>query len=217
MKATRATIGIVNYPGALQSAVHGLSEMFTLANNLCQQYDQAQQFSTEVLSLDDIVRTRHQKLFSYTAIIIPPSISSEFYLNPTQTLKSWLLKCHAKGTTLCSACAGTFVLASTGLLTKRMATTHWGLAEIFTKIYPDVVVDIEKILINDGDIITAGGLMSWVDLGLELVAQYTNTNIMRLLGKQLVVDTGLREQRYYQSFSPKRDHGDKEILALRKN
>ena len=54
--------------------------------------------------------------------------------------------------------------------------------------------------------------MSWVDLGLELVAQFTKTSTMRQLGKMLVVDTGGREQRYYQSFSPKWDHGDLAIV-----
>ena len=54
--------------------------------------------------------------------------------------------------------------------------------------------------------------MSWVDLGLELVAQFMHPSVMRQLGKYMVVDTGLREQRYYQSFSPVLDHGNKAIL-----
>ena len=56
--------------------------------------------------------------------------------------------------------------------------------------------------------------MSWLDLGLELVAQFTHPSIMRQLGKTLIVDTGSREQKYYQSFVPKLDHGNKAILKV---
>jgi len=85
---------------------------------------------------------------------------------------------------------------------------------MLAKQFPKVQVNSEKILINDGDIITAGGLMSWIDLGLELVAQFTQPAIMRQLGKYLIVDTGPREQSYYQNFNPILDHGDKTILNI---
>ena len=67
------------------------------------------------------------------------------------------------------------------------------MADTLAEMHPGIEVQVEKILINDGDIITAGGLMSWLDLGLELVAQFSNPNIMRQLGKYLIVDTGPRE------------------------
>ncbi|MGK7877670.1 MAG: hypothetical protein AB4426_31525 [Xenococcaceae cyanobacterium] len=107
-----------------------------------------------------------------------------------------------------------FVLAATGLLQKRRATTHWDLVEQFKERYPETYLEINQLLINDGDIITAGGLMSWIDLGLELVAQFTHPKIMRQLGKYMIVDTGRREQRYYQSFIPKLDDGDAAIIKV---
>lgn len=86
------------------------------------------------------------------------------------------------------------------------------LAERFAQQFPLVTLDANKILINDGDLITAGGLMAWMDLGLELVAQFGQPAQMRLLGAQLVVDTAPREQRYYRRFMPTLDHGDALIL-----
>ena len=65
-----------------------------------------------------------------------------------------------------------------------------------------------------GDIISAGGLMSWIDLGLEIVAQFTKPHIMRSLGKFLIVDTGKREQRYYGSFTPPFNHGNEAIINV---
>ena len=212
-------IGIFQYPGAMQSAVQGFREMFLLANNICEQQALQTRFSVKLYdiaavrqSLPDTKAETKSPLLQ--VILIPPNIEGEYYLSPDPQLKSWILAHHARGTVVCSACSGAFILASTGLLQNRQATTHWKLAPRFALQYPEVKLEIDKILVNDTDIITAAGLMSWVDLGLELVAQFTSTEIMRSLGKTLIVDTGLREQRYYQSFHPKLDHGDKTILKI---
>jgi hypothetical protein len=94
----------------------------------------------------------------------------------------WLLDRHARGTTLAANCGGVFALAATGLLSGRPATTHWLFAEAFRARFPDVRLDTDRMVIEDGDILTAGGLMAWTDLGLRMVD--------RLLGSTVMVDTG---------------------------
>lgn len=219
MPETSVKITVVNYPGALQSAVHGFKELFFLANRICVEHKLKQSFSVEIFKIDEILQImqKNQKLAvkpSCQAIILPPSIESAVYSEQDQQFKNWLLNQHSQGTIICSVCSGAFILASTGLLRRRMATTHWGLATQFSHTYPDIISCPEKILINDGDIITAGGLMAWLDLGLELVAQFSGASVMRQLGRILVVDTGRREQSYYQSFVPQFDHGDKDIVKM---
>lgn len=208
MTSRTIEIGIIDYPGAMQSALHGLKEMFSMANMINAQSGEQQNFAVELYDISTIGRRKSP----LQVIIIPPNIEGEYCFSSTLELKDWIKGHHKAGAIICSVCAGAFILADTGLLQNRQATTHWGLALQFSKQFPDIKLDINKILINDGDIITAAGLMSWVDLGLELVAQFMHPNIMRLLGKSMIVDTGLREQRYYQSFSPKLDHGDQAIL-----
>ena len=214
---TVVEVGIINYPKVMQSSLYGLEELFLLANQVGEQHEVQAHFSVALHDLASIeqslTETDSEKAgSSLQIVIIPPSVNGDYYLSPEQRLKDWILKQHASGAVMCSACAGTFVLAETGLLNNRPATTHWGLASVFANQYPAVKLDINKILINEGDIITAAGLMSWVDLGLELVAQFMNPAIMRQLGKIMIVDTGLREQRYYQSFTPRLDHGDQAVL-----
>ncbi len=80
----------------------------------------------------------------------------------------------------------------------RIEKTHWGLVDTFTDYYPEVDLKANEILIND--MINAGGMITWVGLGLELVEQFTSHGIMRQLRKILVIDTGQRKQRYYQQF-----------------
>jgi len=207
-------IAIVHYPGALLSAVQGLAEQFYLANKICVQHGLDAVFKTQIFSRQQLVERVDGQLDPLHVVILPPCLEGEYYLAPEALLIEWLKEQHQNGAIVGSVCAGAFVLAETGLLDHRRVTTHWGLAEDFSSRYPQVEVDSNKLLINDTDIITAGGLMSWIDLGLELVAQFTNSQIMRQLGKFLIVDTGPREQSYYQSFTPKLDHGDEAIVRV---
>ena len=108
------------------------------------------------------------------------------------------------------------MLGETGLLDGRSATTHWTHAEIFTQRFPKVQVDIDKLLINDGDIITAGGMMAWVDLGLNLIERFISPAIMVATARYFLVDAAGREQRFYSSFSPRMDHGDRAIVKAQR-
>jgi len=200
-------IGLLHNQSTLPFAVYGLQEVFERANQLCQQQAINHQFHTHLINPD--IQLNETPL---QVLIIPPNNKTEDYLNPSVLLKNWILQHHRHGTIICSVCAGAFTLATTGLLAQRPATTHWMLEKQFKQTYPAVQLDVEKILINDNDIITTGGLMSWVDLGLELVAQFTHPSLMQQLGRYLIIDTGRREQRYYQRFTPKLDHGNKAIL-----
>lgn len=202
-------IGIVHYPHVMQSAVQGFGEMFRLANDVSAEIGVARRFCVAHIDHSVPEPATHPALH---IVLIPPGIGGDYYLNPAPELTRWITARHDAGAVLCSACAGAFILAETGLLNNRAATTHWKLGEVFAERYPKVDLDINRILIDDGDIITAAGLMSWVDLGLELVARFMHPRVMRRLGKLMIVDTGPREQRYYQGFYPRLDHGDKAIL-----
>lgn len=214
MTESAIQVGIVHYPGAMLSAVQGLAEQFHLANKISVQNNMGDVFKINFCDSQQLSEEQLHAGPPLHVVILPPCLDDEYYSAPQSLLLQWLQRHHQQGAIICSICAGAFVLAQTGLLDGRQVTTHWALADEFSRRFPSVQVDTDKLLINDADIITAGGLMSWVDLGLELVAQFTNTQIMRQLGKYLIVDTGHREQRYYQSFNPPLNHGDKAILQI---
>lgn len=207
---TKISIGIIDYPNALQSAVLGLKELFLIANNIIIENQLDKQFSVSIIQPNEKLNSTIQ----YDVIILPPNLNDNYYNAPQPKLLTFLSNAHSLGSILCSTCSGAFILAKTGLLDNRPATTHWQLADEFNEKYPKVFLNAESLLINDGDIISAGGLMSWIDLGLEIVAQFTQPHIMRKLGKYLIVDTGKREQRYYGSFTPKFNHGNQQILQV---
>ena len=204
----KISIGICHYPDASKSAVYGLQEMFLMANKVCKEQEQEIEFEPLIFN------NTKQLSQNFAVILLPPSSQSDYYLNPQTDLIEWLKAQHYQGAILASACAGAFILAATKLLQNRAITTHWGLSDLFQKQFPHISLNTNKILIDHGDVISAGGMMSWLDLAFELVAKYSSLSVMRQLGKVLVVDTALREQRFYQQFNPLLLHGDQTILLI---
>lgn len=175
----------------MQTATQGLYEMFLLANRIAEEHGLAERFDMQIIEVPDLATAKGKNHI----VILPPNFIDEYYLTPAAELNQWIVKQHKQGAVICAVCAGTFILAETGLLNNRPATTHWGLSNQLQTLFTEVNVNSEKIIINDGDLITAGGLMSWMDLGLELVAQFLTPAVMRQLGKFLIIDTAPREQR----------------------
>ncbi|MDH5885541.1 GlxA family transcriptional regulator [Vibrio splendidus] len=202
-------VEIIDYPGSLQSAVFGVKEFLQMANSLEPSAEKTQ-FNVQIQANDSV------SVSNVDIIILPPNLDGCYYLEPSDTLLEYLIESHQRGAILCSACAGVFILAKTGLLEGRTVTTHWQAQQKFSDLYSDIDVDIDKILIDDADIITAGGLMSWMDLALFILTKYTTPTNTRNLGKYLVLDTGLREQRYYQSFVPNYAHGNGKIVSVQR-
>jgi transcriptional regulator GlxA family with amidase domain len=220
-------IGLLLYPGAQLAAVHGLTDLFHVANRVVSargilkapllrvsHWQPDWQLGAETGCIDRVFDT-HPGLGGGPVIIVaPPSLSGPPAPEITARLARWLVERHAGGTTLASVCMGTYLLAETGLLKGRTATTHWTQAEALAERFPDIRVDAEKLIVDDGDIITAGGLMAWTDLGLRLVDRLLGATIMIETARFLLVDPPGREQRYYSSFSPKLHHGDNAVLKV---
>jgi len=95
-------------------------------------------------------------------------------------------------------------------------TTHWGFEQDFSDRFPQINLNIDRIIQDDGDIITAGGVMAWMDLGLHLVGKYLGPSVVLSVSKFLLVDPPRREQRYYNNFAPRFDHGDDLVLKAQR-
>lgn len=205
-------IGILVYPGAQLSAVLGLTDLLETANRLRLEQgarspglEVVQWRSAEGLECPEV---------PLTALILPPSLGDGVPAGQVASLAHWIADRHGEGTLVCSVCVGAFLLAETGLLAGRAATTHWALAGRFAERFPEVQLDADKIIIDEGDIITAGGLMAWVDLGLKLVGRLIGPAVMLSTARFFLVDPGGREQRFYSTFVPHLTHGDAAILKV---
>lgn len=207
-----ARIGVLDYPGAQRAAIHGLVDLFETAARL----DVERGASRRRIAVESITRKdcRRASATPWAAVILPPCLSGTPTPRDATPFTSWLREQHRRGTRLSSVCAGAFVLAETGLLDGRPATTHWALADSFALRFPNVRLDIAKLLIDDGDLLTAGGVMAWTDLGLRLIEQFTTPAVMIATARMFLLDPAGREQRHYSDPAPRLGHGDAPILRV---
>ncbi|MCY1406286.1 HTH-type transcriptional activator RhaS [compost metagenome] len=216
-------IGLLVYPGAQLAAVYGLTDLFSVANRMAGEHPEsglptlrvrhwaADSESGEIRCVFDT----HPALSSrMNVVILPPCLDGLPPIENLQLFSQWLRQQHAAGATLGSVCAGVLLLAETGLLSGRPATTHWNFAETLGERYPDIAVDADKLIIDDGDIITAGGVMAWTDLGLALVDRLLAPSIASATAHFLVIDLSRQTQRYFSRFAPKLTHGDAAVLKV---
>jgi transcriptional regulator GlxA family with amidase domain len=98
------------------------------------------------------------------------------------SLPAKLAQLHRDGVIMTSVCTGTMLLAAAGLLKNRPATTNHGaleaLAATGAKVVPARVVD-------DGDVVTAGGITCGLDLTLWLVERFISSEAAHILEGRL--------------------------------
>ena len=89
-------------------------------------------------------------------------------------LKEWLRQRYREGSTIYSACSGSVLLAASGLLDGKDATSHWGYADLFRRSFPKVRFLPEPNIVfadHAGSIVTAGGATSWHDLAIHIISR----------------------------------------------
>jgi transcriptional regulator GlxA family with amidase domain len=125
---------------------------------------------------------------------------------------SWVRNRHTAGATLVSVCSGSFILDETGLLDGLSVATHQICAEALAKRFPKIVVDTNRRIIDHGDIITAGGFLAWVDLGLYLIGRIVSPAMRAETARLVLSDPAAGEARYFTGFAPPQTHGDRAVL-----
>jgi transcriptional regulator GlxA family with amidase domain len=217
-------IGILIYPGAQMAAVLGLTDFFGVADRLARTKSPDRDVPFLRVShwgVGNPDNSPHRVFDTWpdqegepTVLLLPPALGDPIPPETAATYAAWLRERHQAGGTLGSICAGAFLLGETGLLAGRTVTTHWAYGEAFQTRFPGAQVDTDRLIVDDGDIITAGGVMAWTDLGLKLVDRFLGPTIMIETARQMLVDPPGREQSYYSAFTPRLTHGDAAILKV---
>jgi transcriptional regulator GlxA family with amidase domain len=101
--------------------------------------------------------------------------------------RRFVLACAERSRRVASVCSGTYVLAAAGLLDGRRATTHWSVTEDFSRRFPKVRLDADRIYVRDGKIWSSAGITAGIDLALALIGEDLGEDIARHTAQQLVV------------------------------
>jgi transcriptional regulator GlxA family with amidase domain len=217
-------IGLLLYPGAQLAAVYGLGDLFAVANRMATGQGReglprlrvSHWQADETGQLQRMFDSLPQAEGAPQVVILPPCLDDAAEQPLAAVYRDWLRAQHGAGVLLASVCAGAFALAESGLLDGRTVTTHWALAAQMAARFPQVQVLPERMVIDDGDLITAGGLMAWTDLGLAIVTRLLGPTIAAETARFLVVDLNRESQRHFSSFAPSLDHGDAAVLAVQR-
>ena len=221
-RAAVAEIGVLIYPGAQMAAVHGLTDLFAVANRIAGEHQAAQLPLLRVSHwqvegdqpparvYDSLPGTESHLL----AVLIPPSIGGFSASQMPVALAPWLREQHARGATLGGVCVGSLMLAESGLLDGRSATTHWTSTKAFAERYPKIRLKADTPIVDDGDLITTAGLMAWSELGLRLVDRLLGPSIATATARFLVVEHSDSASECGSNFAPILSHGDAAILKV---
>lgn len=179
-------------------------------------------FQVEVASLDGgpfrcvggLEMNAHRDIASVqeTDLLLIPSIFNiKETLSREAAVVPWIRNMHERGAHVAGICTGVFVLAETGLLDGKVATTHWGASEKFRRRYPNVTLKPELLITDFNDIFTAGGSNACFDIGLYLVRKYCGLDVARKLAKTFLHDLDRVSQAPWTAFQCQRGHTDKEV------
>ncbi len=107
---------------------------------------------------------------------------------------------NARGAWLLSVCSGSFVIAASGVLDGKRATTHWRYADVMARMYPSIDVDPDVLYVQSDNIITSAGTAAGLDACLHLLRQELGSELTNRIARRMVV-------------APQRDGGQAQFIA----
>lgn len=230
-------IGILVYPGCLRSGAVLPLDVFTIANTLAgirpagskpvqfeafwvsARGDIMQEVSGLHFQARDIYTQMHTQ--ELDALMVPgvdhkDNQQLDDLLNalaPEQALMESYLQ---QDRLLISSCSSTSLLARTGKLDGRRATTSWWLSAYFRKNFPQVLLEADELIVQDGKLVSSGGVTSYIDLSLWLVGHFAGEELRQMTAKILVVDANRNSQAPYVAKAIMQDQGHAVIERARR-
>ena len=113
-------------------------------------------------------------------LIVPGGIGTRKLIDNSAII-NWIETCSQTAELVLSVCTGSLLLAKAGLLEGLAATTHHKALELLRELAPNTTVIENQRFVDNGKIITSGGIAAGIDMSLYVVS--------KLLGKQQAEQT----------------------------
>jgi transcriptional regulator GlxA family with amidase domain len=121
-------------------------------------------------------------------LIVPGGVVDAEVGNPD--VIAWIKRVASHAQLVASVCTGAFMLAEAGMLSGRSATTHWEDAEDLARRYPQVNVINDRRWVDQGSVVTSGGISAGIDMSLHLVERLSGRALALRTAKQMMFDWG---------------------------
>lgn len=120
----------------------------------------------------------------------------------------WLERQWKAGAWLAANCTGTFILANTGLLNERIATTTWWLGEQFRRRFPRVDLQLDPVVTEVDRLVCAGASASYLLQTIRVVERFAGPVIASQCAKTMLIDVSQTKQTPYLPLLSDRSHSD---------
>jgi transcriptional regulator GlxA family with amidase domain len=187
-------IAVIRMPESYLSAVWGIKDLLDDAESRkpgC--------FETSIVNAEEFSRSRKR----FDLVIIPPLRLGKRDAEALagDPLVAAIGRAEKRGAIVCSVCAGAFYLCAAGIADGDCVTTHWNLAPALQSAFPRVTVMKEKVVIDRGRYISAGGVTSYQDLCLHLIKKYAGLETALATAGTFLINPEDRTQLQYMSLS----------------
>lgn len=216
-------ISILVPKGALLGSIEGPRQVLTEVNTFLGSMGQPPLFQVQLVGLSKETPL-YDGLFTVnpgvtihdvekTDLVIIPALAGDLEqaLLINQDFIPWILRQYNNGAEVASLCIGAFLLASTGLLNGKKCATHWMAANDFRKMFPDVELVTDRIIMDDEGIYSSGGAYSFLNLILYLVEKYAGRHIAIMCSKIFQIDMERDNQSSFAMFRGEKEHEDEPI------
>ncbi|PHR84437.1 MAG: hypothetical protein COA59_07545 [Colwellia sp.] len=219
-------IAIIAMEGCYGSSLHGLIDVFVVANAYIKKHSGNKNdfFQWHFLSTtNSTIKTSNglsmrqsiaQECDKHFDVIFIPGIlykgvhAFEVIIQQQQLFYTWLMKQHQQGAIVCANCTATFFLAESGLLDNKEATTVWWLEPLFKQRYKNITLKFEQLIIEKNNVICAGSATSHFQLGLLLLKKFVSPFIVQQTAKAMLIDTRKMLTSPEQLLSFSREHNN---------
>lgn len=191
------TVEIIAFPNIQILDLTGPLQVFACANELKRAEGGILPYSLKVVSLTggaitssaglQVVTERLSEATSKLDTLVIPGGMGVNDAAKNSELVAWIDERSAHATRIVSICSGTFLLAATGLLEGRRATTHWERCDELERKFPSTKVEPDPIFVQDGNIWSSAGVTAGIDLCLALVEQDLGRDVALAIARDLVV------------------------------
>jgi len=151
-----------------------------------------------------------------TDLVLIPSLLGDFKnrIKSNSKFIQLMQEQYEQGAEIASFCTGSFLLAATGLLNGKKASTHWMATGEFERLFPEVELVSDKIIVDEGRLYSSGGAVSFLNLTLYLIEKFCGRETAIFISKSMMIDMQKAPQNAYAIFSGQKDHNDEIILKV---
>ncbi len=225
-------ITFVLYEDCLSSPITALIDAFSICNSLWdnQKNSRCSGEKSSFLFETEIAAVLREPVLTNGGVWVQPDIEiesakeSDLILIPPRMyaclpeekegslIIPWIKKSYQKGSRIGAMCTGSFLLAATGLLDGKIATTNWLFVNKFKCQFPKVILKPERILTEDRGLICSGAITAMYNLALVVIEMFGSKELSRKCSKILLVDQHRESQLPYMATVFFKQHGDSQIL-----